>query len=197
MRGHLTDDVIGHALFAKSIARAPPIALQGCCEGCIEPDGHTGNAQLPGQIDRIRAVPPLIVGGVEDDGAIGLQMSVGAALYFGKDRIPIVWIFAAGLKLGTHLIRSDDNRTEPIGISRLQVEMRVEQRMISDMPEPVLVGRIVPQGVWTFLDGLFQPCGRAGTEIDLPGFFRAPDCQRPMLLQRPIMCQPVADVVYC
>jgi hypothetical protein len=124
-------------------------------------------------------------------------MSAGAAFHFGKHRITVVRIFATCLKLSAHFIRSDDDRTEPIGISRLQVEMRVEQRMISDMPEPVLVGRIVPQGVWTFLDGLFQPCGRAGTEIDLPGFFRAPDCQRPMLLQRPIMCQPVADVVYC
>ncbi len=54
--------------------------------------------------------------GVEDDGSIGLQMSAGAAFHFGKDRIPIVRILSAGLKLGAHLIRSDDDRADPIGI---------------------------------------------------------------------------------
>ncbi len=53
MCGHLADDVIGHALFAKPIAGAPPIALQGFIKRCVEPHGHTGDAQLMGQIDGI------------------------------------------------------------------------------------------------------------------------------------------------
>jgi hypothetical protein len=110
--GHVADDAIGHALLAKPIAGAPAIALQGGCEGGIEPDGDTGYSKLMRQIDRVGAIPPLIVGGVEDDGSIGLQMSAGAAFYFGKDGITIMRI----LKLGAHFIRSDDDRIDPMGV---------------------------------------------------------------------------------
>ena len=69
------------------------------------------------QIDRIRAIPPLIMGRVEDDGSIGLQISAGAAFHFGKDCITIVRIIPTCLELSAHFIRSDDDRADPIGIS--------------------------------------------------------------------------------
>jgi len=90
MRGHLADDVVGYTLFAKPIACAPPIAPQHFSEGCIEPDGDTRHLQLMREIDRIAAIAMLKVGGVEDDGSIGLEMRAGAAFHFGKHRITIV-----------------------------------------------------------------------------------------------------------
>ena len=79
MGSHRTDDVIGHTLFAKPIACAPPIALQGFSEGCIEPDGYAEYMQLMREIDRVCAIAALIVRGVEDDGSIGLQLRATSA----------------------------------------------------------------------------------------------------------------------
>jgi hypothetical protein len=114
--GHLADDVIGHALCAKPIVCTPPIALQGSCEERIEPHSHAGDMQLMGQINRISAIPPLIVRRVENDASIGLQVNTGAAFHFGKDRITIMRILAVCLKLRAHIIRSDDDRVDPIGV---------------------------------------------------------------------------------
>ncbi len=112
----LVDDPLGNDGLAKPIALSPAIAFERCTKRHVEPDRHARHALFSRQIHCIVAIASQRVGRVEDDGPIGLEMSAGALFNFREDNVAIEWIASIGAKIVAHLIRSNYDRTNSIGI---------------------------------------------------------------------------------